>query len=182
MILSFRTDRPGQTVQTQIRLLLVRVYTVCHSVCIVWTHYSMVEPHSSNLKVIKTNFWGVRIFRKFMVSIKARNRRHVHVRVMDVYKFHAYQSLACETAINTDFSELFSLKRIYVKYKNAILSLIDSLLRIWKDKIYGQVFSQIFNYYGETRSQERTNQISGKVQAHLSYSSMCRKSNLYVAK
>ena len=38
---------------------------------------------------------------------------------------HAYQSLACETAINTDFSELFSLKRIYVKYENAILSLID---------------------------------------------------------
>ena len=26
--------------------------------------------------------------------------------------WHAYQSLACETAINTDFSELFSLKRI----------------------------------------------------------------------
>ena len=29
MILSFRTDMPGQTVQTQIRLLLIRVYTVC---------------------------------------------------------------------------------------------------------------------------------------------------------
>ena len=35
---------------------------------------------------------------------------------------HTYQSLSCETAINTEFSELFSLKRIYVKYKNAILS------------------------------------------------------------
>ena len=46
---------------------------------------------------------------------------------------HAYQSLACETAINTDFSELFSLKRIYVKYKNAILSLLDSFFRTWKD-------------------------------------------------
>ena len=54
MILSFRTDTPGQTVQTQIRL--PRVYTVCHSVCIVWTHYSMVEPHSSNLRVITTIF------------------------------------------------------------------------------------------------------------------------------
>ena len=30
--LSFRTDRSGQTVQTQIRLLLIRVYTVCYSV------------------------------------------------------------------------------------------------------------------------------------------------------
>ena len=47
--------------------------------------------------------------------------------------FTAYQSLACETAINTEFSELFSLKRIYVKYKNAILSLIDCFFRTWKD-------------------------------------------------
>ena len=65
VFLSFRTDRSGQTVQTQIRL--IRVYTVCHSVCIVWTHYSMVEPHSSNFRVITTNFLRVRIFRKFTV-------------------------------------------------------------------------------------------------------------------
>ena len=44
---------------------LIRVYTVCHSVCIVWTHYSMVESHSSNFRVITTNILGVRIFRKF---------------------------------------------------------------------------------------------------------------------
>ena len=55
MIQSFRKDAPGQTVQTQIRLL--RVYTVCHSVCIDWTHYYMVEPHSSNFRVITTIFW-----------------------------------------------------------------------------------------------------------------------------
>ena len=43
---------------------------------------------------------------------------------------HAYQSLACETAINADFNELFSQKHIYVKYKkNAILSLIDCFFR-----------------------------------------------------
>ena len=53
--------------QTQIRLL--RAYTVCHSVCIVWTPYSMVEPHSSNFRVMTTNFLGVRIFRKFTVYI-----------------------------------------------------------------------------------------------------------------
>ena len=35
----------------------IRVYTVCHSACIVSTHYSMVEPHSSNF----------RVFRKFTV-------------------------------------------------------------------------------------------------------------------
>ena len=39
------------------RSSLIRVYTVCHSVCIVWTHYSMVEPHSSNFRVITTNIW-----------------------------------------------------------------------------------------------------------------------------
>ena len=32
------------------------------------------------------------------------------------HNIHAYQSLAFETAIDTDFSELFSMKRIYVKY------------------------------------------------------------------
>ena len=68
MILSFRTDMPGQTVQTQ-RSSLIRVYTVCHSVCIVWTHYSMVKPHSSNFRVITRNFLGVRIFRKFTVPL-----------------------------------------------------------------------------------------------------------------
>ena len=54
---------------------------------------------------------------------------------------HAYQSLTCETAINTDFGELLSVKRIYVKYKNAILSLIDCFFRTWKDNTYGQVLS-----------------------------------------
>ena len=47
---------------------LIRVYTVCHSVWTVWTHYSMVEPHSSNFRVITTNVLGVQIFRKFTVS------------------------------------------------------------------------------------------------------------------
>ena len=42
---------------------------------------------------------------------------------------HANQSFACETAINTDFSELFSLKRIYEKYTNAILSHIYCFFR-----------------------------------------------------
>ena len=63
MILSFWTDMPEQTVQN-----LIRVYTVCHSNCIVWTPYSMVEPHSSNFRVITTNCLGVRIFRKFTVQ------------------------------------------------------------------------------------------------------------------
>ena len=48
----------------------VRVYTVCHYVCIVWTHCSMVEPHSSNSRVITTNILSVRIFRKFTVKLR----------------------------------------------------------------------------------------------------------------
>ena len=71
MILIFWTDMPGQTVQTQIRLLLEeqsdQSLHCLPSVCIVWTHYSMVEPHSSNFRVSTTNFLGVRIFRKFTV-------------------------------------------------------------------------------------------------------------------
>ena len=50
---------------------LIRVYTVCHSVCIVWTHYSILEPHSSNFRMITTNFLGAQIFRKFTVSVPA---------------------------------------------------------------------------------------------------------------
>ena len=61
MILSFRTDMPGQTAQT------IRVYTVCHSVCIVWTHYPMAESHSSIFRVITTDYLGVQLFRKFTV-------------------------------------------------------------------------------------------------------------------
>ena len=61
MILSFWTDRPGQTVYTQIRLLprssLVRVCIVCHSICLFWAHYSMVEPHCSNFRIITAIVW-----------------------------------------------------------------------------------------------------------------------------
>ena len=38
------------------------------------------------------------------------------------YNIHTYQILPCATAINTKFSKLFSPKRVYVKYKNAILT------------------------------------------------------------
>ena len=31
-------------------------YTVCHSVCIFWTHYSMAEAHCSNFRIITAIF------------------------------------------------------------------------------------------------------------------------------
>ena len=37
-ILCIGTDRSHQTVQTKIRLLLIRVYAVCHSIRIFWMH------------------------------------------------------------------------------------------------------------------------------------------------
>ena len=72
MILNFRTDRSEQTVPTQIRLLLqersslIRVYTVCHSVCIFKTHYPVAEPRSKFYDNY-SNFSGIQIFWHFTV-------------------------------------------------------------------------------------------------------------------
>ena len=46
------------------RSSLIRVYTVCDSLCIFWIHYSKDTPSCSTFRVI---FLGVRIFRKFTV-------------------------------------------------------------------------------------------------------------------
>ena len=79
----------GQTgLGKQRRNSLIKVYTVCNSICIVWTHYSMVEPHSLNFRVITTNILGVRIFRKFTVSAKGNktsnnSKMHIHVKGID---------------------------------------------------------------------------------------------------
>ena len=36
---------------------MIRVYSVvCHSVCIFWTHNSMVEPHCSTFRIITAIF------------------------------------------------------------------------------------------------------------------------------
>ena len=72
IILSFRTDRSGKTVQTQSSL--IRVCTVCLSICIFWAHHFMVKPPGSNFRVITAKFLGVLIFRFFMV---------IHVMIRD---------------------------------------------------------------------------------------------------
>ena len=56
MILNVRTDMSGQTVQTQIRLL-IGVYTVWVSFCIIWSHFSMVNAHCSNFRIIIAFVW-----------------------------------------------------------------------------------------------------------------------------
>ena len=40
------------------RSSLIRVYTVCHSICICRAHYPMVKPHSSNFRIITTILSG----------------------------------------------------------------------------------------------------------------------------
>ena len=66
MILNFRTDRCGHTVQTQIRLLwpksycLIRVFTVCYSICIFSRYHAMVEPLSLNFRLFTVKLMGVR--------------------------------------------------------------------------------------------------------------------------
>ena len=59
IFLSFRTDRSRQTVQTQIRLLLIRVYTVCNSLCIFWMHVFNETPSCSTFRVgwLHQTFW-----------------------------------------------------------------------------------------------------------------------------
>ena len=42
--------RPRSNCST--RSSLIWVYTVCHSVCNFWTHYSMVKPHCANFPII----------------------------------------------------------------------------------------------------------------------------------
>ena len=80
MFLSFRTDRSGQIVQTQIRLL--RVYTVCSSLCIFWMHYSKEKPSCSSFRVITANvrvseFLGVLWYLLFNTfSFYCKNPRH----------------------------------------------------------------------------------------------------------
>ena len=71
MILSFRTDTPGQTVQSQISSSRGAVWSGSTLFAILSAsfglNYSMVEPHRSNFRVITMNFLGVRTFRKFTV-------------------------------------------------------------------------------------------------------------------
>ena len=49
------------------RSSLIRLYSVCSSVCIFWEHYSSVKLSCSNFRVITVNFLGVQICRIFTI-------------------------------------------------------------------------------------------------------------------
>ena len=52
VFLSFRTDRTANSADPDQTAL----YTVCHSLCIIWMYYSMVKPPCLNFRVITLNF------------------------------------------------------------------------------------------------------------------------------
>ena len=67
MLLSFRTDTPGQTAQTQVRLLLEQSDQGLHCSVIskgnsLWINFSF-----PNFRVITANFYGVQKFRKITI-------------------------------------------------------------------------------------------------------------------
>ena len=47
---------------TLFRSSLIRVYTVCHSICIFWTHSCMAKPHCSNFRLTTAIFWVFKLF------------------------------------------------------------------------------------------------------------------------
>ena len=168
MIQSFRTDMPGQTLQTQIRLL------VCHSVCIVWTHYSKAEPHSSNFKVITTNFWGVWIFRKFMVQVnnwaraqqKQQNDLWAQLRLTSAWpSIQSDQSLLCKDpkilyADSKDFDQTTWVRRLICVFcwkhmsfcwfccaPLLLVSLPLLVISAWSSVLSGLLFSQAMYFF-----------------------------------
>ena len=74
MILSFQTDRSGQTVQAQIRLLLMEqsdqgLHCLPFSADLYWTNFSMETPFCLNFRKIAAYILGVLKFRNFRVCI-----------------------------------------------------------------------------------------------------------------
>ena len=59
----------------------------------------MVEPHSSNFRVITTNILGVRIFRKFTVLIRFKCESEE----LDTYQNHfPVSKIVCKDLVNSD--------------------------------------------------------------------------------
>ena len=80
MILSFWTHVWANSVdpdQTARRSSLIRVYAVCHSFCTFWTHLYIIKAPCSNFRMITAIFWGVWIFRIFMVISRMHACMHL---------------------------------------------------------------------------------------------------------
>ena len=62
----------------------------------------MVEPHSSNFRVITTNVLGVRIFRKFTVASAVLGVESVYF-FLEYYSVHFYKTFEHIFFMNSDF-------------------------------------------------------------------------------
>ena len=85
--LSFWTDRSGQTVQTQTRLLrsVIRVSTVCYSICNILTKYLKDLPLSLNFRyiyILTAKFSGVQKFRNFTVIILIYRQKTINTQTI----------------------------------------------------------------------------------------------------
>ena len=60
------------------RFSVALVYTVCHYICIFWTHYSMVEPYDSNFRIITAIFQVSEIFGHKISHGERRVKGHLY--------------------------------------------------------------------------------------------------------
>ena len=71
---------------------LIRVYTVCHSVCTDWMHYTMEKPPRSNFRVITVNISVVWIF---MISVVLSNIKVINLNIIWFYYKRAHITYRC---------------------------------------------------------------------------------------
>ena len=73
----------------------------------------MVEPHSSNFRVITTNVSGVRIFRKFTVNF-AKKKKTMNVKMMsNVSKYDTKFYLCYVKVLDIGWDQIWDCKQIY---------------------------------------------------------------------
>ena len=107
------------------------------------------------------------------------NHSHAKPRsIQNVHKRSFWFSIRGVKNVHLEFSELFSLKSIYVKYKNAILPHINCFFCTWKNKTNRHVLRHIFDWFYLDCLFHRSNEISGKALDHMSNPFMYERSNL----
>ena len=65
------------------RSSLIRVYTVCHSICTFWTHYAKVQPPCSNFRTITANF---SIVQNVLISDDPENPKNLNTNYEKYYQ------------------------------------------------------------------------------------------------
>ena len=128
---SFQTDRSGQTVQTQIRLLLKEQSDqglhCLQFTLILWMHYSNETPSCSTFKVITTNCLGVGIFRYISKHDFTRQKKQSHM-YCNVPEFSHRQAWA--NSENRKFPKYLDIQKICCNHS-----------KIWTMWLYHRIMS-----------------------------------------